>query len=316
MGPHAHRAAVGIAVRALLIGTIGLALGYLEIDPYLILAYYAVFFLLAIPLLGLPPRMLAGVAAACIVVAPLLLLATFDPGSLSAHQGDNPTFGTLVHHPLGLTRELLLTGEYPALIFLAYIAAGLAIGRLDLSAKRVAVRLVGGGLILALTAWLVSWVALYPLSGLRHLVTAGAATSDETGVSAHNIILWDIARAPSWWWLASPARHSGTPIDLMLTLGAAMAVLGSMLLLTRSALGARLLSPIAAVGSMTLTLYSASLLILATGVLEDNQAALYLLSVGTALAFAVAWRRWRGQGPLEKLVAAAANRTRRAVGRR
>jgi hypothetical protein len=50
---------VGIAVRALLIGAIGLALGYFAGDFSVILPVYALLFLLAIPLLGLRPRTLA-----------------------------------------------------------------------------------------------------------------------------------------------------------------------------------------------------------------------------------------------------------------
>jgi MYXO-CTERM domain-containing protein len=96
----------------------------------------------------------------------------------------------------------------------------------------------------------------------------------------------------------------------MHTLGVAMAVLGAALLLVRSPRAAKVLRPLADAGSMTLTLYSAHLVLLATGLLDDDPAALYLLMVVAALAFAVAWRRRFGQGPLERPVARAALRTR------
>jgi uncharacterized membrane protein YeiB len=64
---------------------------------------------------------------------------------------------------------------------------------------------------------------------------------------------------------------------------------------------------------MILTLYCGHLLVLATGVLTDAPDTLYVLLVVGALAFGVAWQRWQGQGPLERLVAAAAGRARRAV---
>jgi hypothetical protein len=67
---------------------------------------------------------------------------------------------------------------------------------------------------------------------------------------------------------------------------------------------------------MALTLYSAHLVLLATGVLRDQPAALYLLMVLGAMAFAVVWRRWIGQGPLERIVAAAAGATRRHLAAR
>src|SRR6266511_5488274 len=74
----------------------------------------------------------------------------------------------------------------------------------------------------------------------------------------------------SWWRLASPAPYSSTPVDLVHTLGAAMALLGAVLLLTRIILVARVLRPVAVAGSMTLTLYSAHVLFVATGLLETT----------------------------------------------
>lgn len=164
-------AAAGIAVRALLIGAIGLLLGY-AIDPLeveVILPYYAVLFLLAIPLLGLRPRTLALAAAALIAVAPVVILAVVDADGPSFRGSDNATFDTLVQDPSGLIVGLLVTGPYPVLAYLAYLCAGLAIGRLDLSSRRLATWLLGGGLALALTARIVSAVLLFPVGGLRHL---------------------------------------------------------------------------------------------------------------------------------------------------
>jgi hypothetical protein len=87
--------------------------------------------------------------------------------------------------------------------------------------------------------------------------------------------------------------------------------------LTRIPAAVRLLTPVAAAGSMILTLYSAHFLILAADVLGDYPFAQFLLLVVLALAFAVVWRRTIGRrigrGPLETLVTVPANRVRRAV---
>jgi uncharacterized membrane protein YeiB len=64
---------------------------------------------------------------------------------------------------------------------------------------------------------------------------------------------------------------------------------------------------------MSLTLYSAHLLLLATGILQDDPMLLYVLMVVSALAFAHLWRRRFGRGPLERLVAMAAGHARRTV---
>jgi uncharacterized membrane protein YeiB len=303
-------AAAGIAVRALLIGAIGLLLGYVTTDVEVILPYYAVLFLLAIPLLGLRPRTLALIAAALIAVAPVVVLAAAVAGGRSLRGPDNPTFDALVNNPFALIVGLLVTGFYPAVAYLAYLCAGLALGRLDLSSRRLAIWLLGGGLGLALTARIVSAVLLFPLGGLRHLQGIDPSGSAQV---ANNVLLWDPQPIWSWWYLALPAPHSATPVDLVHTLGSAMAVLGAALLLSRIPVVARLLRPLAAAGAMTLTLYCGHLLVLATGVLDDAPGTLYVLLVVGALAFGVAWQRWQGQGPLERLVAAAAGRARRAV---
>jgi uncharacterized membrane protein len=300
-------AAAGIAVRALLIGAIGLWLGSVGPGADVILPCYAVLFLLAIPLLGLRPRTLAVIATVLIVVAPLVVLA----GRSFGRAADNPTFDTLVDDPSGLTAGLLVTGVYPALAYLAYLCAGLALGRLDLGSRRLAAWLFGGGLGLAVTARMVSDMLLFSLGGIRYLVDADLSGSD--WVEARNKLLWNPEPTSSWWYLALPAPHSTTPIDMARTLGSAMAVLGAALLLSRVPVVARLLRPLAAAGTMTLTLYCGHLLVLATGVLDDAPEALYLLLVVGALAFGVTWQRRRGQGPLERLVAAAAGRARRAV---
>jgi uncharacterized membrane protein len=305
-------AAAGIAVRALLIGAIGLLLGYAAdaIEVEVILPYYAALFLLAIPLLGRRPRTLALAAAALIAVAPVVTLALVDADGPSFRGSDNATFDTLVDDPSGLIVGLLVTGPYPVLAYLAYLCAGLAIGRLDLSSRRLATWLLGGGLGLALTARIVSAVLLYPLGGLRHLQGIGPSSAAPV---TRNALLWDPEQTSSWWYLALPAPHSITPVDMVHTLGSAMAVLGAALLLSRVPLIARLLRPLAAAGAMTLTLYSGHLLVLATGVLQHAPGTMYVLLVVGALAFGSFWQRWLGQGPFERLVAAAARRARQAV---
>jgi len=305
-------AAAGIAVRALLIGAIGLLLGYAndasEIE--VILPYYAVLFLIAIPLLGLRPRTLALAAAALIAVAPVVILAVVDADGPSFRGSDNATFDTLVDDLSGLIVGLLFTGPYPVLAYLAYLCAGVAMGRLDLSSRRVATWLLGGGLGLALTARIVSAILLFPLGGLRHLQGMDPSSA---GPVTRNALLWDPEQTWSWWYLALPAPHSITPVDMVHTLGSAMAILGAALLLSRVPVIARLLRPLAAAGAMTLTLYSGHILVLATGVLQHTPGTMYVLLVVGALAFGFFWQRWLGQGPFERLVAVAAGRARRAV---
>jgi uncharacterized membrane protein len=297
-------AAAGLAVRALLIGAIGLLLGYAHSGIELILTSYAVLFLCAIPLLGLRPKTLAGLSVASAVVGPVLLVGAVRLGLPTSGTAE-PTFTTLLTDPVGLLCQLFLTGDYPVVVYLAYLCAGLAIGRLDLSSRRLALWLLGGGVALTVAATAVSDVLLYPLGALGHLMSL---TGDDAVT-----LLWDPTQLSSWSYLALASPHAHTQLDLVHSTGSAMAVLGASLLVTRIAVLDRLLRPLRAAGAMTLTLYSAHVLVLATPLLSDSDTALWLTLVVGALVFAVLWNRWMGQGPLERLVATAANRARAAV---
>lgn len=305
-------AASGIAVRGLLIIMIGLLLGYLDAAD-VILPFYGVMFLLAIPLLRLPPRWLALLAAAFAVLGPILLVATAGRGLPYEGLDLSPTLTTVVQDPIGMLAVLFLTGEYPIVAYLAYVCAGMAVGRLDLSSRRTGTWLLGGGLAAAVLAELGSAVLLYPFGGLDRLA---ATTAANDGVAVTTQLLWEPAQGSSWWYLALASPHANTPFDLVHTLGVAMAVLGAALLLTRLPVASRVLRPVADAGTMTLTLYCAHLFLLTTGVLEDDPPALFILMAVASVGFAVLWRPRFGQGPLERRVTRAADRTRRAVANR
>lgn len=299
----------GLAVRALLIGAIGLLLAVADTDVDVILPAYALAFLLVVPLLGRRPQVLGLIAAALITLGPVLLVALARAGL--PYSDANPTATQLVGDPLGLLLGLFVTGEYPVLLYLGLVCAGLAVGRLDLGSRLVAGWLLAGGIALAVVSRLVSLVLLHPLGGLDRLVAQGGFETEEA--SPAMTLLWQPEQGSSWWYLALSGPHAHTSLDMVHVLGSAAAVVGACLLLTRIPPLRRLLWPLQAAGAMTLTLYSAHILVLGTGALEDSPGALFLLMVVCSSAFAVRWRRWQDQGPLERVVAAAANSTRRAV---
>jgi uncharacterized membrane protein YeiB len=312
-----HRTAVSAAfvIRALMVGGIGLGLGYLGpangIDG--ILPLYGLLFLAAIPLIGSSRSMLIGIAAVLTVVGPVLIVATADLGLPYSGYAVDPTFGTVIRDPGGLLFQIGLTGAYPAVVYLAYLCVGLAIGRLDLRSSRVAWWLLGAGLALATAARATSAVVLQHLGGLDRLVGQYDLSDDPSGVTR---LLWEPELSSSWWYLGLAAPHSHTPLDMLHTLGSAVSVLGATLLLTRVPVIARALSPLAAAGSMSLTLYSAHLILLAFGVGEDEPLLLFLSIVTAALALAWLWRSRVGPGPLEIVVSESAASVRRAVARR
>ncbi len=317
-------AAVGIAVRAFLIAVpIGMALGYADEELGLILPYYGLFFLLAIPLLGLRPRTLAWIACVLVVVGPLVLHWTNSLGWDDLYKNNIPF--TAFIHPIGSLKMLLFTGDYPAVVYMIYICAGLAIGRIDLFSTRVAVWLFVGGLVMAVTAWLVSTWILLDLGGVHHLAAAGAVDPGTDRSQITNDVLWGPNyESSSWWWLALRAAHTGTPFDMLHTLGSAMAVLGGVLLITKLRPARRLLRPLGVAGVMTLTLYCLHALVLNSGLLPGptnpdlrtstgNDKIAYAEQVAGAFLVALVCYSLMRTGPLERMVSIVSGRARRAV---
>lgn len=293
-GPRAH---ASVAVRAVVIAALGLVLGLLDSGVAVILAYYSLFFLLALPWLRAGPRLLAVSALAVAVVVPVMSLRVRD--DLPARDTASPVPADL-GHPWQLMTELGLTGYYPAAAWLAYLLAGLGIGRLALRSRGTAVALVLGGGLLAALASGASSLLLGPLGGHDRLAEV---VSVEPGTSVEQVVgepRFGNVPTDSAWWLATDAVHSSTPPDLLATTGTAALVLGASLLLA-----GRLTTPLAAVGSMPLTLYAAHVVVLATTD-SDDPFRYYLTQVAVALVAASLWRRYVGRGPLEAAVAAAA----------
>ncbi|HWG94556.1 MAG TPA: heparan-alpha-glucosaminide N-acetyltransferase domain-containing protein [Mycobacteriales bacterium] len=309
-GERRRRWRLALVVRGLLVGAVGLAVAELDTGVAVILAYYAVLFALAVPLLGLRPRALLAVAAAVAVLVPVVSQAV-RPG-LGLPVLDSPTVGTVRDDPVALLETLLLTGYYPALAWTAYLALGLAVGRLALGRPRTAAVLALSGAVLAAAASAASALLLGPLGGLDRI----AQVTDLDGRDVADVVAesrFGTVPTTTWWWLATDAPHSTTPLDLLHTAGTALLVLGVLLLLVPRA--RRLLDPLAAAGSMPLTLYCAHLVVLAlvaASGLAPDPLLLWLAQVVLLVAAAAAWRRRVGRGPLEAGVAAV---TRRVVGR-
>ncbi|WP_346619106.1 heparan-alpha-glucosaminide N-acetyltransferase domain-containing protein [Blastococcus montanus] len=304
--------AASLAVRALLIGAVGLTLGYVVPSAYaaIILAYYALLFLFAIPLLSLSIRTLVVLTGAIAVVVPVLSHAVRASTGLSG-DGRNPTFTDLLDDPLGLLGELALTGVYPALPWLAYLCAGMAVGRSLLSSRRTVgfIVLIGAGLVVG--ARTTSWLLLDVLGGRAELGTGARASMTADDVERVLQSGWAGTTPPdTGWWLATTAPHSSTPLDMLYTIGIALVVLGVFILIGRTTTA--LLRPLAAAGSMTLTVYSLHLLMLGSDVLPGGPAEL-VIQLAVVVAFALVWSRYHLRGPLEELVASATGAVRRKV---
>lgn len=290
-GGERFRVSLAISVRALSLVLIGLALAEIGTGVAVILAYYGVLFVLALPFLGLGTRALLGLAVLWAVAVPLVSHVVRP--MLPDRQFANPDLEQLAA-PGRLLAELLLTGYYPALPWLAYVLLGLGLGRLDLSRRGVQARLVVVGLGVAAAATVVS--------GL--LTRAAGFTDAELDAIAGG--MFGQTPTDSWDWLLVVAPHSTTPFDLLQTGGSAMLVIGACLLVVDRVRAAapdaeRAVAIFFGAGTMTLTLYVLHVVLRETFVTPDDDRALlwHVVIVLWLGALLVAIGR---RGPLEWLV--------------
>jgi uncharacterized membrane protein len=304
--------AAALLIRALIIGAVGLLLGSVVPADYasVILPYYALLFVFAIPLISLSTRALVALAATIAVAMPVLSHLLRD-GTEVRETVPNLTFGALFSAPGQTLQELALTGVYPALPWMAYLCAGLAVGRALLTSRRTValITLTGAGLVVA--AQTISWFLLDVLGGRADLEAVASRTMTSNELTETMAIGWTgTTPTDTGWWLATLVPHSTTPLDLAFTIGLSLVVLGCAILVGRTT--TRLLRPLAAAGSMTLTLYSLHLLLLSWSAMPEGLAGLLIQSI-LVLVFALVWSRSYARGPLEELVAQATGATRRRV---
>jgi uncharacterized membrane protein len=307
-GRELRTVSAGLAVRALLVALLGILLGALPTTILVILAYYGVMFLLGIPFLRLRAPTLTVLAAAWMVLVPVLSQAL--RGHLPASPIQSPVPGSLAD-PGALLLQLTLTGTYPAVPWLGYLLAGLALGRLDLSRRRTPYDLVVVGGCLAVASWASSTILL-GRTGARQALESTLPAMYGDGLEhtlAHG--LYGTTPTGSWWWLAVDAPHSGTPFDLAHTTGSALAVIGVALVLGR--LVPRLAAVLFGAGAMTLSLYSLHVLLRTPAFLPDDDVRTFLAHALVVTLVGAAYRLGRRSGPFERLVAELSGR---AAGRR
>lgn len=288
-------AGAGLTVRGLLVGLIGLVLVSLGPPVLVVLAFYGLLLMVAVPFVGAGPRMLATSALLACALTPVIShVLRPGPEVIPTQAG----LGALAD-PAGLLTHLAVVGFYPVLTWTTYLLTGMAVGRLDLRRPRVATGLLIGGTVLAVTS-----ASLADL-----LVDASGAALDPQRRADR---FYGTAPTDTWWWLAVDAPHSGAPLDLAATTGSALAVLGAMLLIAGWVPGVGWVP--AAVGAAPLTLYVLHCVALAVcPATPRTDGAVLLAHLLGALAIGVGLRVSGLRGPLESAVSAAARASRAAV---
>lgn len=307
----ADRAA--LVVRGLLILLIGLLLGHLETDIDTIIPYFGILFIMAVPFYGRSSRLLLIAAPIFAIFGPVLrhLLNGKIPEQVDPEA--DYTLVTAARQPVLFIIDMLVTGFYPAILWMAYLCVGMVLGRQVLTSRKVALKFVGWGATLAISAWVLSKVLLGPAGGKQRLIEATPSLGME-GITELLTYGPDSNLMPNttWWWLATVAPYSDSPLNVLHNLGAAVAAIGIVLLLTHS--GSKVFSPFAAVGMMTLTLYSAHSIVFMLEVLDETRPVVSLwVQIISFMLFAMVWRSCIGKGPLESIISEASDWVRQRV---
>ena len=252
-----RRARARIVARAALIGLIGVALMALGTPVAVILPGYALMFVALTGTLRWPRRALVGTAVAVVLVGPPVVQA--------ARLAGLPERSSVA--------ELVVGEYYPALVWIAYLLVGLAVGRSDLSAPIVRRVLLGAG-------------------------TACVLVGYGTSAAAMRLVQDPALRA-----LLTAEPHADTATEVVGNTGVVLVALVACLAIAERA--PRLVTPVAATGALALTAYATHIVVLAAlgpGVVVAPRTSVWLAFVVVTLVATTVWRLQWGRGPFERLL--------------
>ncbi|WP_340374418.1 DUF418 domain-containing protein [Streptomyces sp. SS7] len=299
-----RQAKARIAIRAVILLALGTVMA-MEYGGVIILGFYGLYFLLALPLVRLSARTLAITAAALALVTPQLAFALNSLLTQPIQQTIN------AYDPLRRLSEvgvldLLLTGFYPALTWMPFVIAGMALGRLDLSSGKVQGRLAALGAALTVTAYGMS-LLLAGKHALDSLAEGGPSSGGSGSMPPDGGSFPDMPASL----LLTAGPHSGTTFDIIGSVGVAiLVIIGATVAMDRLPRLRLLARPVIAVGTMSLTAYvghfvAQSALSVPAGTGTQQSWVPLLMFVLGAILFAASWSRFFRRGPLEYLFNAA-----------
>ncbi len=261
------RAAARLALRGALLWVIGLLLVATGVPVYVILPAYALLFVLALPFLGMRARGLFLTAGVFAIVMPWIQ-PFLDAAPIWAGLG-------------GAELAAVVGWNYPFTVWIAFVLAGMGVGRLDLRALPEQTLLVLAG-------------ASSMLAGYGFALVSAPA----------------VARQPYLAAVLTAEDHSSGLWEVIGSGGFALFVIGVCLLLCRTPLRV-VVVPLRAVGSMPLTAYVVQLVVwavVAFALFGDTSDLYGIREVGLFLPLTVGlvagctlWALVVGRGPLERV---------------
>ncbi len=168
--------------------------------------------------------------------------------------------------------EKLVSYHYPAVAWIGYVWIGMAVGRAPLARGATAIPLA-------------AWGATAAVIGYGGGLVLGSPAP------------WSGRDASAWF---SVTPHSNATLELVGNAGFAVLVIAACLAVARATWWQ---APLLAFGTMSLSVYSAHIVVIAIagdGVVWQPSNAFYVALTGSLIVAATAWRAWRGTGPLEQ----------------
>ena len=299
-----RQAVAKVIIRAVILMALGTALTLTGTPVVPILAFYGLFFLLVLPLYRLGAGPLALIAAGWALVGPQLLYAL------------KPVFGGRVFLGYGQADgpvSLFFTGGYPALTWVPFVIAGMAVARCDLAATAVRIRLALTGVALAVTGYGGSWLAVRLVPGAAEAVRKAEEGSGSSMGSVSPDSIGIFGDSPAG--MLASAPHSEATLSIVGATGVAVLVITACL----AAMDAfprlrRLARPVIAVGSMSLSAYVyhiVAIWLLNTEALTVPPLYILLGFIASVTVLATIWSRFLQRGPLEWLMGRATGIARR-----
>ena len=337
-GEQLVRTRLRLLVRSALLLVLGAALSTLATMVAIILGYYAAWLALAIPVLTWRAPRLFALAGLTALIGPLLVQGV--PWALSRA---GLTASPVMSDGNDALLSFFFTGTYSGALWMAYIYLGLGLSRLDWSRRANLWRLAGAGALCAVLGYAGGWAASAAVGDpdSYHLVSpadpaqchledadppegpgapSDAASSSWTaqfdekggGTEEDGGAIIDPG-PPGLSQLATAAPHSDTPFEALGSGGAAMTLIAVLQLVGRRA--RHVLAPLAAMGSMSLTVYCGHIVVIwaTENPYDPTDNRFFAAMAGGFAVFAMAWLAIWARGPLEHLVHVISVRATRAV---
>lgn len=267
-----------LIIRAVMLFALGLFMTEHVPRLAIVLQSYGLFFILAIVLFRLPSKVLVS-------LVPLITAV----GAWTYQVVGEPRVQTRFDELLTAEgpQSLVFDGFYPLFPVGAFFIAGIVLGRIDLRSDRVAAALASVGVVTGVGIRV----------GADFFASAFNLRTDFGGNAGDG--MFHLTR------LLDSQGHSAMPAWVLSALGTSIAVLGLSLLIAKRV--PKLVSPLVAVGSMSLTyyVYQAWLTNVVPPTMETSTGAEWIFTILVYSSFvilALVWRLWFRSGPLERVL--------------